>query len=144
MNKINTQTLPTFLNRRSIGFDAMFNMIEDTLGHTNTQAFPPYNLIQKDDDNFAVEVAIAGFGETDITITKNGNKLTIAGSKENNNADNETYLHRGISSRSFTRDFVLAEHVDVTSASMTDGILVVELNRELPASKKPQTIKINS
>ena len=89
---------------------------------------------------------MAGFNETDITVTKDGNKLIINGEKksEENETKAEMYLHRGISSRSFTREFVLAEHVDVTGATMADGILLVQLKRELPDAMKARTININS
>jgi len=142
---LTTRTLPGFLTERGIGFNNMFDMFDEALGHAGNTAYPPYNLIQMDEDNFAVEVALAGFNEADLTITKDGNKLTIDGEKKTQESDAkaEMYLHRGISSRAFTREFILAEHVEVTGASMKDGILLVQLQRELPESEKPRTITIN-
>lgn len=146
MNKtLTTRTLPSFLNERGIGFNNMFDMFDEALGHASTTAYPPYNLIQLDEDNFIVEVALAGFSEDDITITKDDNKLIIDGKKKAQESDTkaEMYLHRGIGSRAFIREFILAEHVEVTGASLKDGILLVKLKRELPEEKKPHQIEIN-
>jgi len=145
MTKITTQTLPGFLNGRGIGFEQLFDMFDSAMHTTNT-SYPPYNVIQMDDDNFAIEIALAGFNEADISITKDGSQLTISGEKaaEESSAKADMYLHRGISSRAFSRDFVLAEHVDVTGATMKDGILLVQLKRELPEAMKPRTIAIKN
>ena len=142
---LSTRTLPGFLNERGIGFNNMFDLLDEAVGYAGNTAYPPYNLLQLDDNHFAVEVALAGFSEEDISITKDGNKLKIDGEKktEESEAKAEMYLHRGISSRAFTREFVLAEHIEVTGATMKDGILLVQLEREIPESMKARTIKIN-
>jgi molecular chaperone IbpA len=145
MNKtINTLTLPTFLNERGVGFDRMFDMFEDTVGYTANGGYPPYNLIKAGDDDYAIEVAVAGFTLGDLEITQNGKKLTIAATKPEIEGEEPNYLHRGISARSFKRDFVLAEHVVVTGAGLDSGILTVKLHRELPEEMKPRTIAIES
>jgi len=143
---LTTRTLPNFLNERGIGFNSMFDMFDEALGHVGNTSYPPYNVIQMDENNFAIEVALAGFSDADVSITKDGNKLTIDGEKKTQESDAkaEMYLHRGISSRAFTREFLLAEHVEVTGATMKDGVLLVQLQRELPDSEKPRTIAINS
>ncbi len=148
MNKtINTLTLPTFLNERGVGFDGMFDLFEDAVGYTANGGYPPYNLVKHGDDNYAIEVAVAGFILDDLEITQNGKKLTISANKlekVGDSSDDPVYLHRGISSRSWNRDFVLAEHVVVTGASLENGILTVTLHRELPEEMKPRTIAIES
>lgn len=145
MNKtINTLTLPTFLNERGVGFDRMFDMFEDAVGYTASGGYPPYNLIKDGDDDYAIEVAVAGFTLDDLEITQNGKKLLISATKPEFEGDEPTYLHRGISARGFKRDFVLAEHVVVTGASLENGILTVTLHRELPEEMKPRTIAIES
>ncbi len=143
MNKtLTTRTLPGFLNERGIGFDNMFELFDEAVGHASSVAYPPYNLIKVSDDDFVVEVALAGFTIDDLEITQDGKKLTIEGRKPEIKDDEVTYLHRGISSRAFTREFVLAEHVEVVEAEMEDGVLLVKLHRELPESMKPRQIEI--
>lgn len=141
MNKINTLTLPGFLNQRGVGFDRMLDLFDDTVGQSGS-SYPPYNLIKVSDDDFAVEVALAGFSIDDIEITQNGSKLIIEGNRPDIRDDEIEYLHRGISSRGFTREFVLAEHVSVVEAEMQDGVLLVKLHRELPEEMKPRQIEI--
>lgn len=148
MNKtLTTRNLPTFFNERGIGFNRMFDMFEDAISYSGTQTYPPYNLLQLDDNNFAVEVALAGFSEDDITITKDGNKLKIEGEKKTEESDanvkTDMYLHRGISSRAFTREFILADYIEVIGATMKDGILFVQMQREIPEEMKPKQIAIN-
>ena len=146
MNKtINTLSLPGFLNERGIGFNTMLDQFTNSIaGAGQNGTYPPYNLLQLDDNNFAVEVALAGFSETDVSITKDGNVLSITGEKKADESEtkSEMYLHRGISSRTFTREFMLAEHIDVVGATMKDGILLVQLKREIPEEKKPRQITI--
>jgi len=143
MNKtINTQTLPGFLNGRGIGFERMFDMIDDAVAYTGNTAYPPYNLIKVSDDDFLIEFALAGFEIRDIEITQDGNKLLVAGTQRTTGDPRGAYLHNGISKRSFTREFVLAEYVGVVKADMLDGILTIKLHRELPDEMKPRQIEI--
>lgn len=142
MNKITTRTLPGFLNERGIGFDRMFDMIDEAVGYAGTQTYPPYNLYSTSEDDFVVEVAVAGFTMDDLEITQDGNKLTLAGNQALEDGVTPTYIHKGISARSFKRDFVLAEHVTVEGAELKNGILSVSLRRELPEAMKPRTIDI--
>jgi molecular chaperone IbpA len=141
-NTITTRTLPGFLNERGIGFDRMFDLLDEAVSYTGTTAYPPYNLIKITDDEFVVEVALAGFTMEDLEITQNARKLTIEGHKPEIEGEEVTYLHRGISSRAFTRDFVLAEHVDVKEAKFDNGILRITLRREVPEEMKPRQIAI--
>ena len=148
MNKtINTQTLPGFLNGRGIGFERMFDMIDDTVSYTGSTTYPPYNVLSTSEDDFVIELAVAGFKMDNLPITQDGSKLTIDGSVPVTNpfdddVDEPTYLHKGISSRSFKREFVIAEYVTVEDAKLEDGILTVNLHRELPEAMKPRQIEI--
>ncbi len=148
MNKtINTQTLPGFLNGRGIGFERMFDMIDDTVSYTGSTTYPPYNVLSTSEDDFVIELAVAGFKMDNLSITQDGSKLTIDGSVPVTNpfdddVDEPTYLHKGISSRSFKREFVIAEYVTVEDATLEDGILTVNLRRELPEAMKPRQIEI--
>ena len=142
MNKITTRTLPTFLTERGIGFDRMFDLFDEAVGYASTQTYPPYNVIRLNDDDYMVELAVAGFSMADLTITQDGNKLRVEGAKVGPEEE-PVYLHRGISARPFTREFFLAEHVTVDNASFENGILSIKLHREIPEEKKPRTININ-
>lgn len=145
MNKITTLTLPEFLGECSIGFDRMWNTLDETVAFNSNVTYPPYNIIQVDEDTFVVELALAGFGMDNLEITQNRNKLTISGKKAESlmaNGDDIVYLHKGISSREFSREFVLAEHVTVKGAEFENGIVSITLNRELPEEMKPRTIDI--
>lgn len=132
-------TLTPFLNSWTVGFDRHFQLLEE-LRKASKPSYPPYNIIRVDDDeNYIIEIAAAGFTKEDITITVKENQLTVKGSKGGDEAD---YVHKGIASRNFEQNFALADDVKVTGASMTDGILVIDLEREIPESKKPKLIEI--
>jgi molecular chaperone IbpA len=144
MNKINinTTTLPGFLADCGIGFGHMLDLI-DTVSYTNNDTYPPYNVIQVDSNNFVVELAIAGFTLDNLEITQDRSKLIVAGHKAEEATD-VTYLHRGISSRAFKREFVIAEYVSVESASVENGIMRIALRLTLPDTMQPRSIKITT
>jgi molecular chaperone IbpA len=124
-----------------IGFDGILDeLMRVNAQQTNTN-YPPYNIVKHTEDQFAIELAVAGFREGDITITLEKNVLTIAGDLSVSETP-VTYLHRGISGRKFTREFTLADHVEVISANAKNGILVVELERKVPEEQKPKTVAI--
>lgn len=133
------------IHKFGIGFDGIFDeLMRVNAQQTNTN-YPPYNIVKYNDDNFAIELAVAGFNVGDISITVEKNLLTIKGEQTQSSDELEKeveYLHRGISSRSFSRTFTLAEHVEVTGATSGDGILKVELERKVPEEQKPRTIPI--
>lgn len=133
--RIDTSTL----NRALVGFDTLFNQLQTTSVNSN---YPPYNIIKKDDDHYVIEVAVAGFKREELTITMEQETLTISGSKEKQEESDAEYLHRGLSSRDFARDFKLAEHVVVNDASLSDGILCVFIERIIPEEKKLKVIPI--
>jgi molecular chaperone IbpA len=105
-----------------------------------TQAFPPYNVIKIDDDKLVMEFAVAGFKKSDISITTEKNILTI---KADKGTDEKAYLHKGIAARKFTRAFTLPEYFEVSDAWFEDGILYIDLIRNIPEEKKPKQITIN-
>jgi molecular chaperone IbpA len=117
------------------------NRLLDTAYNTNVPSYPPYNIEKLGEDDYRVTMAVAGFGLDDLEITQKENALFIKGNADSN-GDGVTYLHRGIAARSFERRFALAEHVNVVDASLDNGILVVELKREVPEALKPRKIAI--
>ena len=135
----------TPLYRTMVGFDRMANLIDSASRLDGTQGYPPYNIERVADDAFAIEIAVAGFAEEDLEIETNDNLLTVAGKKSQDDEEGERqYLHRGIAERGFLRRFQLADHVIVTGASLKNGLLRVELVRELPEAKKPRKIEIGA
>jgi molecular chaperone IbpA len=105
-----------------------------------TSAFPPYNVKQIDEDNYIIELAVAGYSREDLDIKVEKDTLTIKSEKEND--DKSEFLHRGIAGRNFTQHFTLGEYMVVKSASLENGMLIINLERELPEEAKPKTIKI--
>jgi molecular chaperone IbpA len=142
---LRTLDIPS-IHKFGIGFDNMFDeLLRINQQQPNTN-YPPYNIVKLNEDHFAIEVAVAGFREGDINITIEKNVLTIKGeqAQEIDQDINEVveYVHRGISARSFTRIFTLADHVEVTGAKAENGILRIELERQVPEEQKPRTVDI--
>ncbi len=134
----------TPLYRTMVGFDRMASMIDSAARLDGAQGYPPYNIERIGDDDFAIEIAVAGFGIEDLDIETKDDVLTVAGRKPSSE-DSETrdFLHRGIAERGFLRRFQLADHVIVTGAALRNGLLRIELFRELPETKKPRKIQID-
>lgn len=134
------------LYRFGVGFDRTIDRIEELLRSTSNQSsgYPPYNIVKHSDDIYSIEIAVAGFKQGDISIEVKENVLTIQGKKiiSLDETEAKEYVHHGISSRDFVRNFPLGEHVEVTSAYQENGILTVCLERQLPEEKKPKTIPI--
>jgi molecular chaperone IbpA len=129
------------MNEFGIGWDSMFKDV----GHFHTGNYPPYNLIQEEDDNFTLELAVAGFAEKDLNIEVKDKKLTISGtSTQTLEEDTRIYHKRGIGGRSFTREFIMGPHVRVESADLVNGILIIKCKRELPPEKRAKQIPIGS
>lgn len=121
-----------------IGFDKLTDRLTTT--HTNASGFPPYNVRKLNDDNFVVELAVAGYNKESIDITEHDGTLVIKGEKPE---DAESYIHKGVAGRKFTRTFALGEYMFVDSADMKDGMLYVSIKREIPEEAKPKKIAIN-
>ena len=132
----------TPLFRSTVGFDRMMSLL-DAAGRSDEQAYPPYNIEKVGEDAYRITMAVAGFGEDDLTITAQGNALLIAGKQKREEKKSE-YLYRGIAGRAFERRFQLADHIKVTGAELANGVLHVDLVREVPEAMKPRTIKIGA
>ena len=141
---MNTFSL-TPLFRHSVGFDRLDNMLTRVFDNEkNSPSYPPYNIERVNDDQYRITMAIAGFKLEDVKIMVHGDLLSVNGEhKKIANDDEITYLYKGIANRSFNRKFNLADHVKVVSAKMEDGILKIELFREVPDEAKPRNIEIS-
>ena len=126
--------------RSSIGFDRLFDLAE-MAQHAGENNYPPYNIERLSEDRYQISLAVAGFAPSDIAITAEQNVVTIEGNKPDNAERN--FIHRGISTRNFKRKFNLADYVQVKSASFENGLLKVDLVREIPEAMKPRRIAIN-
>jgi molecular chaperone IbpA len=138
MRTYNLDLTPLF--RSSVGFDRVGQML-DTAFKSEAPSYPPYNIEKLDDDAYRVTMAVAGFGMGDIDITQTNNSLIVKGEQDKTDGE-DTYLHRGIATRAFERRFDLADHVDVTKADLVNGLLVIDLKREVPEELKPRKIEI--
>jgi molecular chaperone IbpA len=132
----------TPLYRTTVGFDRMFDLL-DGLSKSESAGYPPYNIERVDEDRYRITVAVAGFSERDLEIEVHENTLKVTGQRPDAD-EGRTFLHQGIAGRSFERRFQLADHVKIDSASLVNGLLNVELRREIPEAKKPRKIEINS
>jgi molecular chaperone IbpA len=131
------------LHRSSVGFDRVFDLLEAASVRGQTaENYPPFDSIKLADDQYRVTMAVAGFRDEDLEISTQGNWLTVSGERHGQ-AEGE-YLHRGIANRPFQRRFELAEHVHVTGATLADGLLSIDLKREVPEAMKPRRVKIES
>lgn len=131
------------LFRTSIGYDRLASLMNAAHRGDTGNGFPPYNIQKAGEDRYRITMAVAGFAEGDLSITTENNKLTITGNKpeEEQNEDN-AFLYRGIATRSFERRFNLADHVRVSGAQLDNGLLHIELEREIPEAMKPRQIEI--
>ena len=133
------------LYRSTVGYDRLFTML-DSLGQPDqTQTYPPYNIERTAENAYRITMAVAGFGEGDLSVEARENVLTVKGEKSESEAEGEKaeYLYRGIAARSFERRFQLAEHVEVSGAKLENGLLHVDLVREIPEKAKPRRIEIS-
>ena len=141
----NTLTLRSLdipsIHKFGIGFDNIFDDLLNRTAQGQTN-YPPYNIVKQSDDSFAIELAVAGFKDGEISITTERNQLTVKGEQAVDLDSQIEYLHRGISARSFSRTWTLADHVEVAGAKSENGILTISLERKVPEEQKPKTIAI--
>jgi molecular chaperone IbpA len=128
------------LFRSSIGFDRVPMLLSHAMQREDS-GYPPYNIEKCGEDQYRIVMAVAGFGKADIELIAEHNRLTVRSQIKERNG--RTYLHRGIATRSFQKQFDLADFVEVTGATMGDGLLIIDLKRELPEELKPRKIEIN-
>ena len=134
------------LHKFGIGFDSMFDELHRIHSQQSNTNYPPYNIVQINEDEYMISVAVAGFGHDNLSITKDKNFLIIEGNHALNNIETDaepTYLHKGISERNFRREFRLADHVEIENAHLELGILSIHLKREVPEEQKPKSITIS-
>jgi molecular chaperone IbpA len=128
------------LYRSTVGFDRLFDMLDQTARLEPMTNWPPYNIEKAGDDQYRITMAVAGFSPDEIELTQHGSALLVTGHK--GSEDDKQYLHRGIATRAFKQTFNLADHVKVTGASLENGLLTVDLVREVPEALKPRRIEI--
>jgi molecular chaperone IbpA len=133
---------PTPLWRSTVGFDRLFDLLDQSAHLTAEDNYPPYNIERSDENHYQISLALAGFRPDEVAITAEQNVLTIEGAKPQKRETE--YLYQGISARPFRRTFNLADYVQVKGASFEDGLLKIELVREVPEALKPRRIAINS
>ncbi len=133
------------LYRTAIGFDRLADMLTNA-SRVDSNGYPPYNVESLGEDRYRITMAVAGFSEDELDITSEQNTLTISGSKNEERDDNDDreFLYRGIATRSFERRFQLADHVKVSGASLENGLLHIDMVRELPERMKPRKIEIGA
>jgi len=132
------------LYRTAIGFDRLADMLTNA-SRVDGNGYPPYNIEARGEDHYRISMAVAGFSESDLDIVTEQNTLTISGSKsDGEGTQDQEFLYRGIATRSFERRFQLADHVRVESAKLENGLLHVDLKRELPEQMKPRRIEISN
>ena len=133
----------TPLYRSTVGFDRLFDMLDG--GLEAAPGYPPYNIERTGENDYRISVAVAGFGEQDLSLETKENTLTIKGEKQQKEEKNDNeVLYQGIAARAFERVFQLADHVQVKGAALENGLLHVDLVREIPEAKKPRQIKIGN
>ena len=132
------------LYRSTVGFDRLFSMLDNPTGVDTAPGYPPYNIERTGENDYRITVAVAGFGESELSIVSKENTLTIKGEKQVKQDNNGEVLYQGIAARAFERQFQLADYVQVKGANLENGLLHVELVREIPEAKKPRQIAIGN
>ena len=132
----------TPLYRTSVGFDRMANMLDTLTRSENAGGYPPYNIEKLGETDYRITLAVAGFSEADISIESKDGELVVSGGRQEQNGAETEYLYRGIAERAFERRFQLADHVRANGATIENGLLHIDLVRELPEALKPRKIEI--
>ncbi len=134
------------LYRATVGFDRMMNLLDNASRvDDSAPSYPPYNIEKTGEDAYRITMAVAGFGEEDLDITVKEQSLVVSGKKKTGEKEEDvSYLHRGIATRAFERRFDLADHIRVDAAELRNGLLSIELVREVPEAMKPRTVKIQA
>ena len=134
----------TPLYRSAVGFDRMANLLESAARTSEAGGWPPYNIETTGENAYRIEIAVAGFKPDELNIEVKENLLTVTGRRAANDGEDRTFLHRGLAERDFERRFQLADYVVVTEAGLNNGLLTIDLKRELPEALKPRRIEINA
>ena len=134
----------TPLYRSAVGFDRMANLLESAARTSEAGGWPPYNIETTGENAYRIEIAVAGFKPDELNIEVKENLLTVTGRRTANDGEDRSFLHRGLAERDFERRFQLADYVVVTEAGLNNGLLTIDLKRELPEALKPRRIEINA
>jgi molecular chaperone IbpA len=133
------------LYRSTVGFDHLASLLDNINKDRSQPSYPPYNIELLEQDKYRITMAVAGFAENEISVESESNTLTVSANRATKeDGTPRTYLHQGIAERSFKRQFRLAEHVKVVSATLANGLLHVDLEREIPEAMKPRQIPLNA
>jgi molecular chaperone IbpA len=138
----NSLTRLDALNRALVGFDTMFDQMERRFANSVSNNYPPHNIIKTDENQYEIQIAVTGFNKEEISVTVENNVLVIKGESMTTDYAPEQYLHRGLATRDFVKEFPLAEHIEVVGAETKNGMLTVKLVRNIPESAKPKVIDI--
>ncbi|MDY6946194.1 MAG: Hsp20 family protein [Pseudomonadota bacterium] len=130
------------LFRSTVGFDRVFDLLDNASRVSSFDNWPPYDIVKTGDDQYRVTLAVAGFSDSELNVTQERNLLLVSGDKAG--SEETQYLHRGIAGRSFQRRFELADHVRVAGAQLANGLLTIELKREIPEAMKARRIDIQA
>ena len=130
------------LNRALIGFDQMFDQMERRFANSVSNNYPPHNILKTGENQYEIQLAVTGFEKTEISVTVESNVLVVKGESMTTDYAPEQYLHRGLATRDFVKEFPLAEHIEVVGAETKNGMLTVKLVRNIPESAKPKIIDI--
>ncbi len=128
--------------RATVGFDRVFDMLDTVASQGAANGYPPYNIEKTGDDTYKIVMAVAGFAEAELNITQKETELLVTGKSAPNAEEGKEFLYRGIAGRDFERRFQLADHVKVLGAQLANGLLTIELKREIPEEKKARAIRI--
>ncbi len=130
------------LNRALVGFDTMFDQMERRFANSVNNNYPPHNILRLEDNEYAIQLAVTGFDKSEIVVTVENNVLVVKGESVTTDYEPEAYLHRGLATRDFVKEFPLAEHIEVVGAETKNGMLTIKLIRNVPESAKPKVIDI--
>ncbi len=129
--------------RASVGFDRVFDLLDNVAGQS-ANGYPPYNIEKAGENAYKIVMAVAGFSEAELNVTQKENELLVTGQSAPNGEGEKQFLYRGIAARNFERRFQLADHVKVAGAKLANGLLTIDLQREIPEEKKPRSIAIEA
>jgi len=130
--------------RATVGFDRVFDLLDSVTSQTNGSGYPPYNIERAGEDSYRIVMAVAGFSDSELNITQKEGELLVTGQAAPNTEGEKEYLYRGIAGRNFERRFQLADYVKVRGAKLANGLLTIELQREIPEEKKARAIRIQA
>ena len=138
----NSLTKLDTLSRALVGFDTMFDQMERRFANSVSTNYPPHNILKLEENKYAIQLAVTGFSKAEISVTVENNVLMVKGESMTTDYAPEAYLHRGLATRDFVKEFPLAEHIEVVGAESENGMLTIKLVRNVPESAKPKIIDI--